>query len=160
MMSKMRNKKAQEEMIGFGLILVIVAVIILVFISLTLTKRPEQEIESYEIESFLQAMLQHTTECEDYLEYLSVQKLILECSRKGRCLNEKEACEVLNESIKGIISNAWETEEHIGYEFSIKEKEGVLLELIEGNKTTGYKVANQRFSRLGEVIEINFKVYF
>ena len=154
------NRLGQEEMVGFALIMIIVAVIILVFIVLTLTKPQTQEIESYEVESFLQALLQHTTDCEDYLEYLSIQKLIFKCKSGGRCLDNRDTCEVLSEILESVISSVWEVKEQVGYELLIISDEDVMLNISKGNITENYRGAIQPFSRAGQPMQISFKAYF
>lgn len=151
-------KRAQEEMVGFGLIIIIVSIIILVFVALTLTRPQAEEVESYEIESFLQALLQHTTDCEDYLEHLSIQKLILRCKNRGRCLDERDTCEVLNETLEEIVEGVWRVKEEGGYELLITSGEKEMLRLSEGNKTNNYKGALQILP--GEDLEVSFKAYF
>ena len=100
----MKNKKAQEEMVGFGLIIVIVAVVLLVFVSLTFRKSGV-EIESYEVESFLNSLLQKTTDCESFVGYIDVEDLIEECMDNGACLDGRNACLALNESIKEVLED-------------------------------------------------------
>ena len=153
------KKRAQEEMVGFALIMIIVAVIIIVFIALTLTKPKTEEIESYEVESFLQALLQHTTDCEDNLEYLSIQKLIFKCNIRGRCLDERDSCVVLNETLEEVITSAWRIRDGGGYLLEIISGEDVILSLSGGNATSSYKVADQSFSRAGESMRISFRAY-
>ena len=153
------KKQGQEEMVGFALIIIIVAVIILVFVALTLTKPEREEVESYEVESFLQALLQHTTDCEDNIEYLSVQKLIFKCNVKARCLDERDSCVVLNDTLKEIIDNAWLVDDG-GYVLEITSGEDVMLSLSKGNTTSSYQVGSQAFSRAGERMMISFKAYF
>jgi len=57
------NKKAQEEMVGFALIIIVVAVILLVFLSIGLRKDGREDVESYEVASFIQSLLQYHTSC-------------------------------------------------------------------------------------------------
>ena len=66
------EKKGQEEMVGFALILILVAIIVLVFIGFSIRSPEKESVESYEVESFLQSMLQYTTECENNVEKLPV----------------------------------------------------------------------------------------
>jgi hypothetical protein len=152
------SKKAQEEMVGFALIIIIVAVIIIVFISLTLTRPQTEVVESYEVNSFLQVLLQHTTDCEDNLEYLSLQKLIFRCDSGGRCLDDRDTCDVLNDTLEEIISQTWQKEQ--GYELIITSEQEIIYELSYGNVTNTYKGAVQPFSRGGEAMQVSFKVYY
>ena len=149
------KKQAQEEMVGFALILIIVSIIIIVFISLTLTKPQTEEVESYKVNSFLQALLQHTTDCEDNLDYLSIQKLIFRCESGGRCLDNRDTCKVLNDTLEDIISDAWRVSEEGGYVLEIISGQDIILSLSKGNKTRSYKGAVQPFSTM----QISFRAY-
>lgn len=147
------NKIAQEEMVGFALILIIVSIIIIVFVALTLTKPQTEEVQSYEVESFLQAVLQHTSDCEDYGGMLSVQNLVFRCKTGGYCLDGRDTCEVLNETLTGIITGFWRGGS--GYKLSISAENESILEIEEGNFTGTYRGANQLFSN----VQISFKAY-
>lgn len=152
------SKKAQEEMVGFAFIIIIVSVILLIFLSLTISK-PKTEIESYKIESFVQSFLQYTSSCEDNLEYLSMQKVIFRCQSKGFCLDERSACEVLNETVKEIIGEIWKIENRPveGYDFEILSEGEEMLKLTKGNRTNNYKGS---FQGLPKDIDITFRVYY
>lgn len=152
------NKMAQEEMVGFALIMIIVSVILIIFISLTITK-PQEEVESYEVESFIQAMLQYTTDCEDNLEHLSVQRLILRCKRGDICLDERNTCDVLDETLNGLIKGSWQIENRPvkGYDFKVISDQETIIAISEGNKTNNFKGSVQI---LPNDIDISFRVYY
>lgn len=154
----MKKKRAQEEMVGFAVIMIIVAIIILIFVSLSLTKPKTEAIESYEVESFLQALLQYTTDCEYNYEYLSVQKLISRCQTNSKCLDERETCGVLNATIKDILNKAWKIENRppAGYIFTITSGEEEMISISKGNQTGNYKGAVQRYKES----DIYFRVYY
>ena len=163
-MRKNINKKAQEEMVGFAFIIILVAVIMLIFIGFSINRPQLEDVESYEVESFLQAFLQHTTNCEDNLEHLSVQKLISRCISGEICLNKEKSCEVLNTTISEILEESWKVGENRpekGYKLLINSETEDILDLSKGNKTGNYKGAIQDFtsSRTGNV-EINLKIYY
>jgi len=151
------NKRAQEEMVGFALIIIIVAIIIIVFVSLTITK-PRQEVESYEVESFIQALLQHTSTCESNLEFLDIQGLISKCKSGFKCLDERDSCEVLNETLKDMVSKSWQIKDRPakGYELKIVSDQKELIAISDGNKTADYKGSIQRLSGF----DMSFKVYY
>ena len=98
-----RKKRAQEEMVGFALIIILVAVIFLVFLGFSLRNQEKKNVESYEVESFLQSLLQYTTKCENNVERLSVRKLISSCYAKEKCLDEKNSCDVLKSDLTRIL---------------------------------------------------------
>lgn len=160
----LRRKQGQEEMVGFALIMIIVAVILLIFLSFSLRKTEKEIVESYEVESFIQAFLQYTTDCRDNLEYLSIQKLIFDCYDKKICIDEKKTCEVLNSTLKEIMKESWKVEGDRpvkGYELKIivDESEEMLI-IKEGNITQNSKGATEPFSRSGKDYEIFFNAYY
>ncbi len=158
-----KKKKAQEEIVGFAVIIIIVAVILLFFLSFYIKSGEKESVESYEVNSFIQAFLHYTTECKDYLEYLSVQKLIFECNNDAFCLNDKKACDVLNSTLKNLVDKTWKVGEDMpvkGYELNIMANEEEILSFTEGNATGNYKGAKQDFTRSGVSIEILFRAYY
>lgn len=155
-----KNKTGQEEFVGFGLIIIVVAVVLLIFVSFALRNNSGNEpIESYEVESFVQTMLQYTTDCEDNLEFLTIQDLIFDCRNREKCLDGRDTCKVLEEKIKGIVEAGWSVEEGSlakGYELVILEEGEEMLKIEEGNSTRNYKGSKQSFSRGGKSIEVIF----
>lgn len=156
-----RNKLGQEEIVGFAVIIIIMAVIILFFLVFYL--RGEREsVESYEANSFIQAFLHYTTDCENYREYLSIQKLIFECEKDFVCLDGRNSCEVLNSTLRGIVEESWKAGEDYpvkGYELNITTAQKELIYLKEGNISANYHSARQDFLSGGIKAEIVFKVY-
>lgn len=147
-------------MVGFGLIIIIVAVIILVFFGFLVREKP-QDIQSKEVESFIQTILPYTTECSinyDY-NYQTFQELVNECKKGSICLNGKGACQELENTAKGIVEESWDVgleSQYKGYEFDIKFQDTSLISLKEGNQTRNSKGSLQPLQ--GDVI-ISFKVY-
>jgi hypothetical protein len=157
---KQINKRAQEEMVGFALIIILVAVILLVFLGFSLRDQEKEAVESYEVESFIQSFLHYTSDCRDNLEFLPVQKLISSCSNNQRCLDGRLACDVLEQTLKGIVEESWKTgaERPVkSYELKINSFEEEILELKEGNITANSKGSVQF---LPNSIEIFFTAYF
>jgi len=157
------GKKAQEEMVGFALIIIIVAVILLIFLGFSLKKPQKEAVESYEIESFIEAFLQYTSDCKNDRNIpLSIKELIISCNKNEKCYensNEKESCEVLNEIMTGIIGESWKTDLIKGYELNIfSDKE--LLSLESGEKTKNYRGSSQDIPSEGNLIEVVFVGYY
>ena len=156
-----KNKQAQEEFVGFALIIVVVAVIMLVFFSFTL-RQPQENVQSYEVESFLQTALQYTTDCRDNYEFLPLQKLIISCIEKENCIDGREMCGVLNETLTNVINEGWGVGEDYptkAYELKILTENQTILNLKAGNITNNYKGAMQDFSKGGNSVEVYFKAY-
>jgi hypothetical protein len=155
-----KSKKAQEEMVGFALIIIIVSVIILVFLSFSLRKT-NIEIESYEVESFIQSLSQHTSNCSiTYaFNYLDVKDLIEECAGGRICLEGQSACEALNSTLIPLINNSWkigENRPNKGYIFNSTYLGEEVFSLKAGNFTKNSKGSVQNF----EDLDISFEVYF
>jgi hypothetical protein len=159
---KIKNKLGQEEMVGFALIIIIVAVIILVFLGFAIKNTNNTDLPNYEVESFLQATLQYTTDCEDYSGYLSVQKLIFECEKERACLDTRNSCEVLNSTLTNLVGESWKIDGDRpikGYLLNITSDGEKLLLISRGNSTKNSKWAFQDFSKSGNSINIAFTAY-
>jgi len=166
----MKMKKAQEEMIGFALIIVLVSVILLAFLGFSLSKPQVDLLESYEVENFLQASLQYTTDCEKrFADFASIQDLVFECDLDNNCLDERSSCVVLNDTLRGLLMNVWpvgEDRPSKGYELTISVEDGSEYKLIssikEGNITRGYKGAIQPLpkSNIKKTFDVVLKVYY
>lgn len=155
-----RNKKAQEEMIGFALIIVIMAVVILVLFSLS-SRHKQEFVESYEVDNFIQAMLQYTTNCSISYDsnILDVRKLVKSCNSKEICLNGKSSCEVLNKTLIGMMDESWNVGsewQYKGYIFEINSSNNEqLFYYSKGNQTNNFKGSNQDF----DTYFLNLKIY-
>jgi maltodextrin utilization protein YvdJ len=159
----MKNKKAQEEMVGFAIIMIIVFVILLILLMLYLSNSPNQEIiESYEVESFIQAFLQYTTDCRDNIKYLEVSDLIISCKENRKCSDNRNSCEVLNQTLQKMIEESWQVEKESsckGYEVKIQDASEEIFYIKKGNSTNYYKAGSQRLSKGGE-IGVNLKIFY
>lgn len=105
----MMSKKAQEEIVGFVAIVLVVVVIGLLFLSFSL--QPSVPQKSTEISSFLDSAMQYTTDCAIGYQpnYLSLKDLIADCYAQAgaQCLNGKEVCSYLNQTIAGILDASY-----------------------------------------------------
>ncbi len=156
-----KGKLAQEEIVGFALIVIIVFIILLVFLSFYLRGSNKIEIQSYEADSFIQAVLQYTSKCERGGDFLAVQDLIFEHDEE--CLNEEQGVEVLNETLLGIMDESWQIGEDTpvkGYELNINEEDVAILNLNKGNVTQNYRGGFQDFSKRGRDYNIQLKIYY
>lgn len=117
-----KSIKGQEEMVGFAIIVVIIAVVLLIFLGFSL-KTSSNDIDSYEVESFLTAMSHYTTECQDLRgDFLEIRELISKCNTNENCLEGEKSCEVLNETIHAMLESSWRINNNSavkGYSLSI-----------------------------------------
>ena len=156
-----KSKRSQEEMVGFALIIIIVAVILLIFLSLSLRNPEKEAVESYEVDSFIQSLLQYHTTCRDYSGYLDVRELIFSCDTLEVCLDEQNSCEVLNSTLEGIVEESWRVSEQSpvkGYELNILVDSREILKIEEGNVTNSYKGSMQLLGKNN--IKIFFRAYY
>ncbi len=155
-------KQGQEEMVGFVVILVIVGVILLVLFSFMFgNSSNNSNNQNYEVENFIAASLQYTTDCENQIEYMSVEQLINACDTGTACLDGRDSCEVLNETIPNLINSGWNVNSQSsvkGYAFIIA---GVTenLSIEDGNKTNNYVGGSQQFQMGGQNYYVSFDVY-
>lgn len=160
-----QSKKAQEELIGFGVIVVLVAVILLFFLAFSLKNSSKENVGSYEVNSFIQSFLQYTTDCSKNYEtdYLPIQKVIFGCANDEKCFDEKDMCGILDSESKRIIGQSWEVGENKsikGYELKINSESEEILKLKKGNITQNYKTGVQDFSKSGSLVEVLFTIYY
>jgi len=164
-----KSTKAQEEMIGFALIIIIVAVILLVFLGFMLNNSDRSSVESYEVNSFLGAVMQYTTDCEDYVRGPRlVRDLVFDCYFEKECVDGRKSCDVLNQTLSEIIENdpKWQVGESSpvnGYVLNIlfgEEGESQLMVLSKGILDGTKKSGAQSFSKSsGEEYTIFFETY-
>jgi len=157
-----KNRKGQEEMVGFALIIIFVSVIILVFLGFSLNKN-RQSLESYEAESFIISSLQYSTECKDYYGYVSLNDLIFMCNSDTKCRDGSDSCNILNSTLNGLLNQSWRVTENSpvkGYELNIVSNTGgVIPEIMVGNKTRNSQGTLQTFSKGGASVNITFSVF-
>lgn len=151
-----KSKCSQEEMVGFVLIIVLVAIIALIFLAISLRK-PAGMIESKEVKNFLHSALMFTSNCQRTPEtFLDFKDLVGACYNHEKCLNETEACEILNNTARGLVEKGFNIERYKGYTLKIYSG---------GNKTLFYlSKGNETKVRYGSEVyfysyEIDGKVY-
>lgn len=163
MINKKNEKSGQEEMVGFALIVIIVAVILLVIIGFSLNKGGKKEaVQSYEADSFIQSVLQYTSNC-SVNGYLSTRDLISNCNSNELCDDNEKTCDVLNSSLKDIVNKSWDIGKespYKGYELIINAETQIVLNITKGNLTNSYKGGFESFAKRGDTYEINFRVYY
>lgn len=157
-----KNRKAQEEMVGFVIIVIIVFVILLVLLVFMLKKPNEESLKNYEVENFLQAALQYTSSCGTYIDYLAVQDLIVSCEQEDICINGENSCDILNDTLKGLVENAWSVGNQTpvkGYKLKVMAEDREIFSLQKGNETRSYKGGMADFPYRGERYELTLSVY-
>lgn len=154
------NRKGQEEMVGFGVIVGIVAIILLIFLYFALTSRPKDTLSDYKTESFLGAIVNYNTECQNIQRLnMSVRKLILACDRNIDCENGQNSCQVLTTTIDNLLEKGWQGEGEIsGYVLNITADGREVINIQKGNNTGDSKGA--LFAPSGNpLVELKLKIY-
>ena len=105
------KKKSQQEIIGFVLIIIIVSIIGIIFLGLSIGRGEKSKQTSIEVSNLLESSMYYTTDCAVSFipQYKDGQDLVKACWNNERCLDEndeatRDACEVLNETLKQIIN--------------------------------------------------------
>jgi hypothetical protein len=122
---------------------VLVAVIGLIFLAISINRPQEIEVESREIQNFLQASSYHTSSClEAGSRYYDFQDLISECyeneNRKCGGEDERDVCEAMEETAIYLLDNSWlvgEEAYYKGYDLDIYTETDIILELNKGNES-------------------------
>ena len=144
---KRKNKKGQNEIVGFVAIILVVAVIGVILLSLTIGKGGTIKDESAEISDFLSASMYHTTDCAVNFvpQYKNIEEIIKSCykSSSEKCFDNRNVCEVLISEFKKIVDSSLEVSEeraNKGYKMKIIYRdfdlgiEDEIMHAIEGGK--------------------------
>ena len=145
---KMKNKKAQEEMIGFGVIIALVSIVLLVLLFFSVNSG-EDSYDSEKVNSFVQSILSYTTDCQKYQgTYLDIEGLIYSCANNETCVNNgNNSCETLNSNLDNIVNSTWPAGEKWptkGYELIINSNESdgwhTIYSLEKGSKENATRI--------------------
>lgn len=161
-MKNKKNKLGQEEMVGFAIIIVIVSIGILILLSFLIRSPSKGSTESYQIESFIQSALQYTSDCENEIEFLSLQNLIVSCDNGEKCLDGRDSCDALNSTIISLINAGWNAGNQSivkGYNLKITTDGQDKLIIKKGNETGNSKGGFQDFARSRRSYEVSLNVY-
>jgi|TARA_Y100000310_G_scaffold343518_1_gene451571 hypothetical protein len=142
----MINKKAQEEIVGFVLVIVIVAVVFLIFLGFSVRTVPSITKDSTDVHQFLESSMEYTTDCVTsfYPDYRKLGEMFEECLSNRKCLDDRDSCSILNETLGEIIESGWQVGEDRplkGYELlsfyrmNSESGEEEIIKLNSGNCT-------------------------
>jgi len=161
----MRDKRGQQEIVGFVLIVVLVVVGMMVFLIIS-TRTSDDEVKSVEVGNMLDAIMKHTTECAVVYEpdYDSFEDLFKSCHQGDQCSNlGLSACDYLNESLAAVLDGMFATEATVDayqIDFFVKGDEGEegLLRIFEGNCTGSVSSAQRSVVSHSDSLIIRMKV--
>lgn len=167
-MRLLKNKRGQEEIVGFVIIILLVSIAALVFLGISLRKTTPVE-SSVKVENFLTSALGYTTDCSlrRIPNYLSVGELVKECYEEERCFSGRASCEVLNQTMRGIMDSSFQISEetplnyyrfHAYYLGGEDEEVNEDIYTLEKGNCTGIRSGNtQSLSALPGIIRIELE---
>lgn len=132
-----KNKRSQEEIIGLVVIIALVVVVAVIFLGISLRKTTTLKTSS-EISNFLVAAKVITTDCTNSPERAyTLEDLIDACAKQESCLDNRDACGVLNKTFTEIIEAGFILKEgkYKGYESTIFVNNQTLVKIKRGNET-------------------------
>ncbi len=102
----LKCKRSQQEIMGFVLIVMIIIIVGVVFLGISLRKKPVIDTENIEISDFLTTSIKYTTDCV-LTEPLpaDLKEIVGGCYSSRSCLDERTACDVLNQTLMGILNS-------------------------------------------------------
>ena len=107
------NKKGQEEMIGFIIVVVLVIIVGVIFLGIFLRSPATNfEQESQDIYQFLEAGMEHTSDCSIKAPaLLNVNSLLQECNKGSICLNGQSSCDALSSTVESLLLSSYQVSE-------------------------------------------------
>ncbi|RMG81509.1 MAG: hypothetical protein D6707_04720 [Bacteroidetes bacterium] len=151
-------------MLGFVLIVILVMVIFVVFILISLGKSKTKVEETPEISYFLSSIQEFTTSCaRNYqTDFYNLKGLMIACKNGEECLDGRESCKVLKDTMKDMLSTSWSAGNSSvkGYLLEIHyEDPSKNLQFKEGDKTENFQTGRSSFVR-GEKVNLTLSVYY
>ncbi len=140
-----KNKRGQEEIVGFVLVVLLVSIILIVFLSIFL-KKDKENVGNPEISQFLDSISEITTKCtlNGGFYYENYVELLKNCY-DGKLCDRLNSCDLLRDITKESIENSWVFEENSlrkGYIFNsfyISDDE-------QSNSFGGFPISNLTFT--------------
>lgn len=149
-MSNMKNRKGQEEIVGFVVIVVLVSVVLVVFLGIFIRQDSSiGETETVELFQFLESSMEYTSGCAISYEpdYSKLRDLIGECyTGISICTSREKPCDVLNKTLNEMLDSSFfaDPEGSVkGYEFKIDYSNNItdipeeILLIKDGNCSSG-----------------------
>jgi hypothetical protein len=134
----LRDKKGQEEIVGFVLIFLIVAIVGVIFLGISLRSEGNKgDFNSEEVYQFLDSLMRHTSDCAVTYEpiYVSMGELISSCNDGKICTSGQASCDVLESELSQILNASWDigvNRPNKGYIFNVSYKTNSSSENILG----------------------------
>lgn len=103
-----KNKKAQEEIVGFVLIIVLVCVIFMILLGIMIhNSKRDTTYKSTEYSQYIASLMEVNSDCIVYSPaYAKISDLIGYCIDSMKCSSEITACQSLNLTINNILNSS------------------------------------------------------
>ena len=135
-------------------------VILLIFLSIYLSTPSDKNTTNSEVDSFVNVLLQYTSNCSNNRGPLLVKDLIYECYGNRTCLDERESCKVLDETLGSIANESWAGQGKIkGYALNVSINGRELFYTKKGNLTGNSKGSVEELTKSGSNVQISFRAY-
>jgi len=157
---KVKNRKGQEEIVGF-IVIVVIVTIIAVMLLLFSARKPVGIESSQEIGNFLQSSMYFTTDCKFGTESLELGELVKSCYNSEMC-GEESSCVILNRTFDGLLAAGWNLERYSGYELNIysSQDNSTILDLNAGQQSLNSQASSlSLLMASGNKISVHLKVY-
>lgn len=161
-----KNKKAQEEVMGFVIIVLMIVIIGVVFFAFSLRKPVEStEQKQAELDDMLNSMLLYTTECKLNNENQTIKDLIKQCSSSPStlCSSSEKVCVKLNSTLKDMYSKLLGTgitNGYVhGYVLNITNSKQMVY-LTEGNMTGNYFASSIPINTASGDVLVKLRFYY
>jgi competence protein ComGC len=169
-MSKIKNIKSQEEMVGFVLIMVIVAIVLLIILFFIINNTKSNNIESKEISKFLRAAMSYSSNCSliSAQQFSEISDLVKGCYYSKECLDGRNVCGVLNKTLSEMLKVSWIDSDNRakGYMLKISESQNVtkiagreMLSISFGNKTRSIESGEELIAKDSGSLIVSFEIY-
>lgn len=142
-----KNRRGQEEMVGFILIIILVVIVAVVFLGISLHRGSVSLQESANLDSFMTAFMDYSTDCSVTREIiLTMKDLVKECSQNRQCLDGRDGCSVLGNNTKNIMDEAFPVtnESANSYHSLMAEYSGGVIVNISSGTCAGSRNGAQR----------------
>ena len=106
----MRDRKGQEEIVGFVLVVVFVVIVLVVFLGIQLRNPKPQQRQSEIIYQFLESSMEQTTNCtiSEGASYLTLDDVLRECHETGNsCLEGQSSCDSAKNTLKILLNSSF-----------------------------------------------------
>ncbi|MEK6915679.1 MAG: hypothetical protein AABW89_04025 [Nanoarchaeota archaeon] len=168
-----RNRKGQEEIVGFILIVVLIAVAFVIFIGIKLRNPETVQKESEIIYQFIESSLEQTTNCalKENGKSIRLGELIKECySANNLCLSGENSCDASRSTFENILNASWKVGSgypYKGYELKVNYEynssngvEDEIFSIVDGNCNQSYSENSYWLPEFPGTITVKMKLCF